>query len=156
MSLPIVLRRMISLNALGELYNIFLGFGITMVVENLKYKGQKPKLKHEMLTKFFKHVLFLRICLRWLHKSLSGPGIEELLHLAIVIINSSSENQFQGEKGKDVSSLRTLLSMLWCWAVLKELCSMCYRLLISKHGWLLYLIVLIAGNFCLLTQFINS
>ena len=63
---------------------------------NLKCKGQKPKSKHEftMLTKFFKHVLSLRICLRWLHKSLSGLGAEELLHLAIVMMNSSSENWF--------------------------------------------------------------
>ena len=55
-----------GLNALGELYNILLGFSITVVVEILKCEGQKPKLKHKfaMLTKFFKHVLSLRICLR--------------------------------------------------------------------------------------------
>jgi len=65
-SLPTVLRRMIGLNALGESYNILLGFGITMVVEILKCEDQKPKLKHEfaMLTKFFKHISSLRIYLR--------------------------------------------------------------------------------------------
>jgi len=66
MSLPIVLRRTISLNVLGESYDILLGFGITLVVEILKCEGQKPKSKHEftILTKFSKHILSLRICLR--------------------------------------------------------------------------------------------
>jgi len=35
-SLPKVLRRTMGLNAFGELYDILLGFGITIVVEILK------------------------------------------------------------------------------------------------------------------------
>jgi len=54
-----------GLNALGESYDILLGFGITIVVEILKWEGQKPKSKHEfaILAKFFKHVLSLSISL---------------------------------------------------------------------------------------------
>ena len=83
-----------GLNALRELYDVLLGFGITIVVEILKWEDQKPKSKHKfaMLTKFHKYILSLSMCLRWLHKSLSGPGAEELLHLAITMINSSLEN----------------------------------------------------------------
>jgi len=56
----IVLRRTMGLNGLEELYDILLSFGITMVVEILKCKGQKPKSKHKftILTKFFKHIFF--------------------------------------------------------------------------------------------------
>jgi len=135
-SLPKVLKRTIDLNTLEELYNVLSGFGITIVVEILKWKGQKPKSKYEftILTKFFKHVLSLSICLRWLHEILSGPGAEELLHLAITMINSSLENLFQWYEGTDSNSSRTLLLTIWCWAVLKELCSACHRSCISRYG----------------------
>ena len=81
-SLPKVLRRTIGLNAFRESYNILLDFDITIVVEILKWEGQKLKLKHEftILIKLYKHILFLRICLRWLQESLSGLEVEELLH----------------------------------------------------------------------------
>jgi len=36
MSFPIVLRRMIGLNDLGESYNFLLGFGMIMDVDTLK------------------------------------------------------------------------------------------------------------------------
>jgi len=95
-SLPKVLRKTIGLNAFGELCDILLGFDIIIVVEILKWEDQKPKLKHEftILIKLYKHILFLRICLRWLQEILSGLGAEELLHLVIAIMNSSSENPF--------------------------------------------------------------
>jgi len=34
----------------------------------------------------------LKIILRWLHDSLSSPGVEELLQLAIALLNSTLEN----------------------------------------------------------------
>lgn len=157
-SLSIVLRRTMGLNTWGKSYDILLGFNITMIVEILKYKGQKPKLKYKfaMLTKFFKHVLSLKIYLRWLYESLLGPDTGELFHLAITMMNSSLENWFQGKEGKDISFSRMFSLILQYWAILKEICSVCHRLLIYKHSWLLYLMVLLASNFYLLTQFINS
>jgi len=38
---------------------------------------------------FSRHALLLMIYLRWLHKSLSEPGADELLHLAMDLLNSS-------------------------------------------------------------------
>ena len=104
---------------------------------------------------FFKHNLSLSMCLRWLHESLLGPEVNKLLHLAIVLVNSSSKNKTQVEDRKDVISLRMFSSMWQCWAVLKEECSTCQRSLISRQDQLLYLITLIASSFCLLTQFMS-
>ena len=157
-SLPKVLRKTIGLNAFGELYDILLGFNIIIVVEILKWEDQKPRLKHEftILIKLYKHILFLRICLRWLQESLSGLGVEELLHLVIAIMNSSSENPFHWDTGKGNISSSILSLTIRCWAVLNELCNTCHRLWILRYGWLLYLMVSIAGSFHLLTWFISS
>ena len=105
---------------------------------------------------FFKHNLSLSMCLRWLHESLLGPEVNKLLHLAIVLVNSSSKNKTQVEDRKDVISLRMFSSMWQCWAVLKEECSTCQRSLISRQSQSLYLITSIAGSFYLLTQFMSS
>ena len=42
-SLPIVLRRIMGLNDLGESYDFLLSLGITIIVEILKCNGQYPK-----------------------------------------------------------------------------------------------------------------
>ena len=42
-SLPIVLKRTMGLNDLGESYDFLLDLGITILVEILKYDGQYPK-----------------------------------------------------------------------------------------------------------------
>jgi len=34
------------------------------------------------------------ICLRYLHASLSGPGVDEILYLTITLVNSSSKKEF--------------------------------------------------------------
>ena len=39
--------------------------------------------------------------LRWLHDNLSGPGVDELLQLLIIFLNSSLENSTQ--KNGDLS-----------------------------------------------------
>ena len=80
-SLPIVLKRTMGLNDLGESYNFLLGLGITIIVEILKCDGQYPKLMQALATqiKVSRHSLSLKIILRWFHKNLSGPGVEELL-----------------------------------------------------------------------------
>ena len=109
-----------------------------------------------ILIMFFKHNLSLSMYLRWLHKSLSGLGVDELLHLAIVLVNSSSENRTQVKDGENMISLRMFSSIWQCWAILKEECITCHRSLISRQGWSLYLIASIASSFHLLTQFMSS
>ena len=65
-----------------------------------------------MLMMFFKHILSLIIHLRCLYKSLLEPGVEELLHLVIELINSSSENTLQDKDVKDGTLSRMSLLML--------------------------------------------
>jgi len=49
----------------------------------------------------------LRIILRWLYNSLSGPGVEELLQLVIALLNSTLENKAYKE-----DDLSTILSRI--------------------------------------------
>ena len=51
-----------------------------------------------------KQTLSLSMTLRWLHDNLSGPGVEELLQLAIALLNSSLENRVHEEEGLLVTS----------------------------------------------------
>ena len=104
---------------------------------------------------FFKHNLFLRMYLRCLYISLSGPGVDKILHLIIVLVNSSSKKEFYKEVAKGTISLRMLSLMHQSWAVLNDKCSACQKSFISKYGWPLYLTVSIAGNLHLLTQFMS-
>ena len=158
MSFPKVLRRMISLNNFGELYDALFGFGMTMVVNILKWAGQWPSSIQALAILMipFKYDLFLRIHLKWLYKSLSRPGADELFHFTIKLMNSSLE------KGtyRDVKQKGILLriSSLTCqsYAILKVKCKACHRLFISRHGHLLYLTASIARSLCLWTQFISS
>jgi len=46
-----------------------------------------------MLIILFRHNLFLMILLRCLYDNLSKPEVNELLHLAIELINFSSKNE---------------------------------------------------------------
>ena len=43
---------------------------------------------------FFKHDLTLRMYLRYLHASLLELGVDKILHLAIMLVNFSSEKGF--------------------------------------------------------------
>ena len=52
-----------------------------------------------MLIMVLKQSLSLTMALRWLHNNLSGSSIEELLQLAIVLLNSSLENGVHVERG---------------------------------------------------------
>ena len=65
-SLPIILRRTMGLNDLGESYDFLLGLGITIVLEILKCDGQYPKLIQELAIwmKLSRHSLFSKIILR--------------------------------------------------------------------------------------------
>ena len=46
-----------------------------------------------MLTNLFKHISSLMITLRCFQDTLSEPDIDELLHLVIVLLNSSVEKE---------------------------------------------------------------
>ena len=86
-------------NDFRESYDSLLGFGMTIVVEVLKWEDQWPNSKHvlAMLIISFRYVLSLMMLLRCLHESLSGPGVNKLLHLVIELINSFSQKETQGE-----------------------------------------------------------
>ena len=58
--------------------------------------------------------------------------------------------------GLSLISLRVDVSTWRLLAILKVEWRACHKSLISKHCWPLYLIVLITGNFFLLTQFMSS
>ena len=152
-SLPMVLSKTIGLKDLGELYNNLLGFGITTIIDVLKWDSQKPRSRHALaiLIILFKHSLFWSMCLRWLHDNLSGLGIDKLLHLAIAFLNSFLEKGAHEKDNIESILLRILSSMLQCRAVLKDEWRAYYRSLISRHGWSLYLIASMASNLHLLT-----
>ena len=58
-SLSKILSKMIGLKDLGVSYKNLLGFGITIIVDVLKWDGQKPRSKHTLaiLMILFKHSL---------------------------------------------------------------------------------------------------
>ena len=109
-----------------------------------------------MLTILIRHLSCLRMDLRWLHNNLSGLGVDKLLQLLITFLNSSLENNTQ-EDG-DLSIILSRISMLICqWrAILNEEWRTFQRLSRVRHGWLSYLIALIADSLHLLTQFMSS
>jgi len=62
-----------------------------IVIEDLKYNSYNPNPKHMLATLmiFSRHTSSLTIYLRWLYESLSGLGADELLYLAMDLVNSS-------------------------------------------------------------------
>jgi len=61
---------------------------------------------------FLRHVLSLRMVLRCFHDNLSGPGVDELLHLIKKLTNSSSAKCVQIKDENDLNSSRTSQSMM--------------------------------------------
>ena len=148
-----ILSRTISLNNLEELYDCLLGLGMTTIVDLLKWDSQNLRSIQVlvMLIILLKQSSSLRMVLRWPYDNLSGPSVEELLQLAMALLNSSLENRVHEEGNLSVTSSRMLMST-WQWRVVLNVeWSAFYRSSIVKHSWLLYLIALIAGNLCLLT-----
>lgn len=93
MSFPMVLRRTMSLKDLGKSYDSLLDLGMTMNIEVLKWEDQWPSSKHTsaILMILLRHPLFLIILLRYLYNSLFRLGVNELLHLAMELVNFSSK-----------------------------------------------------------------
>jgi len=119
MSFPMILSRTIGLKDLGESYNFLLGLEMTMNVNVLKWEGQWPSSKYAsvMLMILLRHTLSLMILLRCLHDSLSRPGVNELLYLAIELVNSSSEKETHIIEHLFGISSRVQMSICWFWAV---------------------------------------
>ena len=92
-SFPKVLSNTIGQKDLGKLYDSLLGLEMITVDDNLKWFGQYPKSMHilAILMTLVIQTLSLRMNLRCLHDSLSGSGVDELLQLSNVILNSSLE-----------------------------------------------------------------
>ena len=156
-SLPTVLSRTIGLKDFGESYDFLFGLGMTTVIDLLKCDGQYPSLIQVLAIQIMipRHSSSLKIILRWIYNNLSGLGAEALLQLAIVILNSSFENEGQGEVSFLGISSRILTST-WRWrAVLNVEWSTFHKSLILRHCWSLYLMASIVGNLHLLTQFMS-
>ena len=136
MSFPKVFKRTIGLNNLEVSYNVLLDFRIIMVIDILKWVSQCliSKQAFAMLTMFFKHNLSFIIYLRCLYSILSGPGVDELLHLSIVLVNSFSEKKYHEEVVNASISIRMSSSMQQSWAILNDKCKAYQKSFISKYG----------------------
>ena len=147
------IEKEIGLKNLGESYNFLLGFEMMIDMNILKWEGQWPNSKHTsaMLIILFRHNLFLTIHLRYFHDNLLEPRVNELLYLAIELINSSSEKEtyFKGHLFEIL--FNTPMLICWSWAVLNNKWRAIQRSLISRQGQLLYLMALTARSLCLLT-----
>ena len=98
-----------GLKDLGELYDVLLGFGMTIVVEFLKWLGQYSILIYAlvMAMMFFKQVLSLTTYLRCPHNNLLGLGADELLYFTIMLVNFSSKNGNHDKDWYESSSFST-------------------------------------------------
>ena len=153
MSFSMVLRRTMGLKDSGKLYDSLLGLGMIIDINVLKWEGQWPSSKHAsvMLMILLRHTLSLMIFLRCLHNSLSRPGVDELSHLVIELVNSSFKKETYIVRYLFGISSRAQTSICWSWTILKNEWRACQRLLIFKQGWPLYLIASTAESLCLLT-----
>ena len=157
-SFPSMLRSTIGLKNLGESYTVLLGFGITIVIEFLKWLGQYPISIQAlaMAIMFPRHILSLTTCLRCLYDNLFGLGADKLLHLTMALMNSSSKNGNHDKEWYEFNSFNTFSSTWQNWAVLNKKWKACQRSSNSKHERPLYLIISIAGRLHLLTQLMSS
>jgi len=66
-----------------------------MVIETLKCEGQCLDLMHAlaMSINFLRYAMFLTHLLKCLHDNLFSPRVDELLYLAIALVNFSSKKK---------------------------------------------------------------
>ena len=139
-SLPIVLSNTIGQNDLGKLYESLLGLEIITVVDILKWDSQWHKLIHTLAISMSltMHSLFLTILLMCLHDSLSGPRVEELLYLLMVLMSSSLEKRAHIVTSLPGISSNRSRSTCWFCVELKDLWRVFHKLSSSMQGQLLY------------------
>ena len=79
--------------------------------DDLKCNDQCSKSMHALaiLTKFFKHSVFLTTTLRYFYKTISGPRVDELLYLLVALVNSSFEKEGSVNDSFDKSLSKTLV-----------------------------------------------
>ena len=113
--------RTMGLKNLGKSYDNLFGLGIIIIVDFLKWFGQYPKLiqAFDIPMMLRRQSSCFRIDLRWFQDNLSGPKVDKLLQLLIMILNSSFENRDQLEMGLLPISSRILMST-WQWRALLE------------------------------------
>ena len=134
------------------------GLGIMTVVKILKWEGQWSKSKHilAMSMNLLAHSLSLMIFLICLYPSLFGLDANKLLNFLMAENNSAIKKGSHSEISLLGISFNKLISTCWFWAKLKELWRAFHKLSSSIQKQLLYCIASIAGNLCLLTQFMSS
>ena len=157
-SFPKVLSKTIGLKDLGESYDSLLDLEMITVDDILKWFGQYSKSMQALaiLMTLVIQSSFFMMDLRYLHDSLPGLGVNELLQLSKAILNFSFENRAQIEICLFSISSRMLMLTWWWRAVLKNEWRVFYKLLRDRHSWLLYLMASTAGSLRLLTQFMSS
>ena len=136
-SFPKVLSNTIGWEDLGKSYNSLLGLGIITVDDNLKWFGQYPKSMDTLviLMTLVIQALSLRMDLRYLYDSLSELGVDELLQLSNMILNSSLEKEAYIDICLFSILSRMLVSTWWWSAVLKEKWRVFPKLSKKKHSW---------------------
>jgi len=79
--------------------------------DDLKCNDQCSKSMHALaiLTKFFKHSVFLTTTLRYFYKTISRPRVDELLYLLVALVNSSFEKGGSVNDSFDKSLSKTLV-----------------------------------------------
>ena len=141
-----------GLERLGRVIRILIRFR-----NNDCHNGQNPNSKHTsaILMILPRQASLLIIHLRWHHEILLGPGADKLLYLVMAFKNSSLEKEDHSSIAISEISSRILILTWWSCARLNIEWRVCQRLLISKHGWSLYLIASATGRFLFLIQFIS-
>ena len=121
-SFPKVLSNTIRRKDLGKSYDGLLGLGMMTIDDSLKWFGQYPKSIHALaiLMTLLMQSSSFRMDLRCLHNSLSGPGVNKLLHVPNVILNSSLEKGAYIDDCLFSISSRILMSTWWWSTVLKD------------------------------------
>ena len=128
-----------------------------MVIDVLKWDGQCPRSIQVLAISIdlIIHLSFLMIFLMWLQDNLSGPGADELLYFSMASISSFLENSNHVLMFLLGILFNSWISISWDYVELKELWRVSHRLSNLIHGWPLYLMALIAGSLCFLTQFMS-
>jgi len=105
-----IFRRTMQQNILGESYNTLLGLGMIMKDNFLKWDCQWLVLIHAfvILMILLRYLSFLINALRCFQEIQFGPGVDKLLHLIMVLLNSSLEKDNQTDIGFNRISSRIL------------------------------------------------
>ena len=85
-----VFRRTIGLSILEKSYNTLLSFRMMIDDDFLKWSGQWLSMMYVLaiLMKLLRYFLFLTTDFRCFYKTWSSLGVDKLLHLLIVLLNS--------------------------------------------------------------------